>query len=199
MMRTHHDGYAGAAGRRGLRMAVVAAILVVLTMGIGAWLWAGRPHRSDVGAYELPAQSDRRYTKGDIIAMVDDCNGRTPTAADETDAAGAIPFAVEDADAENGADDGADDNAHPPTTVTMTIPAAESAEPRKSPSFQCMAKTLFMPDATQRDLVRQAGTFDREAGAMPMTWNDLGFRGWKASDGTFHLRITWYDPAAQEG
>lgn len=207
-MRTH-DGNHGAAGRRGLWMAVVVAVLVVLGTGIGAWLWAGRPDRSDLSVYELPAQSDRRYTRDDIIAMVDDCNERISATGGATasDGAGdpdatatagtgdvaAPPFTVEDTDAT------ADDNAHPPTTVTMTIPAAESAEPLRSQPFRCMAKALSMPQKTRRDLAKQAEAFDSGEGAMPMAWNDLGFRGWKSSDGTFHLRITWYDPAAGEG
>ncbi|MBT1173265.1 hypothetical protein JS528_07860 [Bifidobacterium sp. MA2] len=224
--------------RFGVIPAVAVAVLIALGVGIGVWLWSGRAGYTDeLGAYELPAQSGRRYARDDIIAMVDDCNeraaganGTVGTDASTTDAA---PFAVEDAGTSGANDDetstssettgmkrvrasdmrqastpsgtvgpvgtgAADDNTYPPTTVTLTIPATASAEPLDSQPFRCMAKTLGMPRKTQRDLVAQSEAFDSGEGAMPMTWNDLGFRGWKAPDGTFRLRITWYDPAAQE-
>lgn len=204
--------------RKPRRIRIVAALAVALAVvaGLGVWLWAGRtggsasiPYPGEVGAYELPAQTDRRYTRADVIAMVDDCNeqataagvtGETTAdgAADAGDAASArAPFAVEDEDTDSDVDV-PDTNAHPPTTITLTIPASESAEPLESQSFRCMAKALAMPERTQRDLVTQSKAFNEESGTMPMTWNELGFRGWKAADGTFRLRITWYDPAARE-
>ncbi|WP_219895924.1 hypothetical protein [Bifidobacterium callitrichos] len=189
-----HGGARGGGIRGGWRnghrpWAVAGVVLLVVVICVTV-VWAWRRINADavLGAYELPAQSARRYTFEDMTDMVADCND--PDDSSESKAAFQIA-------PENSAG-AASENEHPPKDIYLVVPAGDGKDPMRFEGFRCMAETLGMPDETQRDLIAQSKPFTEEAGAMPMDWNDLGFQGWHPNDGTFHLRITWYDPAALE-
>ena len=176
--------------RDGHRPWVIAGVVLLVVVICVTAVWAWRRINADavLGAYELPAQSARRYTFEDMTDMVADCND--PDDSSESKAAFQIA-------SENSAG-AASENEHPPKDIYLVVPADNGKDPMRFEGFRCMAETLGMPDETQRDLIAQSKPFTEEAGAMPMDWNDLGFQGWHPNDGTFHLRITWYDPAASE-
>ncbi|TPF88233.1 hypothetical protein BW11_08345 [Bifidobacterium sp. UTCIF-38] len=170
----------------GRRRWAIAGIVVLLVIVCATVVWARHRGNADaeVGPYQLPAQSDRRYTLKNMTDMIADCND--PDNADGTKA----QFQI----VPEGA---AGENEHPPRDIYLTVPANEARYPLQSEGFQCMAEELGMPDETQRALVGQSQPSTEEA-AMPMSWNELGFRAWQSDDGTFRLHVIWYDPAALE-
>ncbi|KAA8815499.1 hypothetical protein EMB92_10010 [Bifidobacterium callitrichos] len=177
-------------GRRPWAVAGVVVLLVIVCATV-VWAWHRGNADAEIGPYQLPAQSDRRYTLKDMTDMIAACND--PDNADGTKA----EFQIVPAGVAN-ATSAANGEEHPPRDINLIVPANEAKDPMRSEGFQCMAGKLGMPDETQRDLVKQSQSFTDEAGAMPMSWNELGFRGWQSDDGTFRLHIIWYDPAASE-
>lgn len=176
-------------GRRRWAIAGIVVLLVIVCATV-VWAWHRGNADAEVGPYQLPAQSDRRYTLKNMTDMIADCND--PDNADGTKA----QFQIEPEGAANAAS-AANGQAHPPRDIYLTVPANEARHPLQSEGFQCMAEELSMPEEMQRALVGQSQP-STEAAAMPMSWNELGFRAWQSNDGTFRLHIIWYDPAALE-
>lgn len=173
--------------RQRARHAPAAAIVAALLLAAGACA-SQTPTGTNgdaVGARDLAGQSSQRFTRDDIVAMADACNERL---------APARPFSVEDRQPEPAGE-------HPPLTVAVVIaPAAADAgdgaeSVETAPEFVCMADALGMGDDTRTDLAASIRRQDSDA-AEPLQWNDLGFRGWHETDGSAHLTVTWYDPAA---
>lgn len=172
--------------QRILRMPA-AAIAAAALLAAGAC--ASEPNAGTngdaVGARDLAGQTSQRFARDDIVAMADSCNERL---------APARPFSVEDRQPEPAGE-------HPPFTVAIVIAhaAADAGDGAESvetaPEFVCMADALGMGDAARADLAASIRRQDSDA-AEPLQWNDLGFRGWHETDGSAHLTVTWYDPAA---
>ncbi|NMM99700.1 hypothetical protein G1C96_0278 [Bifidobacterium sp. DSM 109958] len=180
----------GVAARRIVRATASAAAAVAILSCSWACGGGGRvPGAGDgsMGARELSGRTSRRFTRSEIVELADSCNERL---------APERPFSVEERSPGTT-------EKHPPMNVLIAVAAprrrgdgtADAYE--TTPEFVCMADALNMPAATRGELADSMRRQDTDA-AEPLSWNDLGFRGWHDAGGDAHLVLTWYDPAAAE-